>query len=316
MPIPEIQSGPSTPLISVAQLVELRSNDSRNSPLVFDCRFSLADTELGRKKYATNHIPAAIYVHLDDDLTGVITPQSGRHPLPKIDDFVRRVNAWGIRNHTLIVVYDDSGGAFATRLWWMMKWIGHTRVALLDGGYAAWQRCRQPISEPVESPIKTNPQSNHQDRQNENDKFVANPNENMLIATDELTKLLQSKQVKLYDARTTPRFMGKHEPIDTVAGHIPGAINLPFEQNLNEHGFFLSADTLKQRFTSIAKTVANDGEAPDTIVHMCGSGVTACHNILAMELAGIEPSRLYAGSWSEWIRNPSRAVSAMTEERK
>ena len=300
-----------TTLISVDRLASLMKSDDVHNPLiVFDCRFSLADTELGRGKYETGHIPAAIYVHLDQDLAADITPRSGRHPLPEVRSFVQRVRAWGIDNHTQIVVYDDAGGAIAARLWWMMKWIGHTRVALLDGGYAAWRNSGRPISDQVETSIKTD----RQNISNENEKFGAKRNENSfknsLIEVDELIELLKSKRINLYDARAEPRFAGKHEPIDAVAGHIPGAINLPFEHNLDEHGFFLCADALKRRFQSVL-----NGKVEAQIVHMCGSGVTACHNILAMEIAEIAPTRLYVGSWSEWIRDADRevAVSANPE---
>ncbi len=308
-----------TTLISVDRLASLlKSNDVHNPLIVFDCRFSLADTELGRGKYETGHIPTAIYVHLDQDLAGDITPHSGRHPLSKVENFVQRVRAWGLNNHTnnhtQIVVYDDAGGAIAARLWWMMKWIGHTRVALLDGGYAAWRNSGRPISDQVETSVKTN----RQNVSNEDEKFGAKRNENSFknsfIEVDELTELLKSKRINLYDARAEPRFAGKHEPIDAVAGHIPGAINLPFEHNLDEHGFFLCADALKRRFQSVLNGKGTETEGAQ-IVHMCGSGVTACHNILAMEIAGIAPTRLYVGSWSEWIRDADRevAVSANPE---
>ncbi len=311
-----------TTLIAVDQLASLMATNDAHPLLVCDCRFSLSDTSLGRNKYETEHIPSAIYVHLEHVLAAEITPHSGRHPLPKIEDFIQRVSAWGVHNQTQIVVYDDAGGAIAARLWWMMKWIGHTRVAVLDGGYAAWQHSGQPISKQVATSSKTaqgHRQDYGQDDSSGSQQFVAKPNksiinQNMVVETAELLALLKSNRIHLYDARAEPRFVGKHEPIDTVAGHIPGAINLPFERNLDEQKFFLPTNTLKQRFAAIA-TVSNDGDATDTIVHMCGSGVTACHNILAMEIADT-PSRLYVGSWSEWIRDPDRAVASMTEERE
>lgn len=299
-----------TTLISVNQLASLmKSNDVHNPLIVFDCRFSLADTKLGRGKYEADHIPTAIYTHLDDDLAGDITPHSGRHPLPKVENFTQQTRAWGINKQTQIVVYDDAGGAIAARLWWMMKWIGHSQVAVLDGGYAAWGKAGLPISEQVEIAIKTDLQNSS----NEDEKFDAKCNDNIckniVIKVDELTELLKLKQINLYDARAEPRFAGRHEPIDAVAGHIPGAVNLPFEQNLDEHGFFLCADALKRRFQSVldGNTLNDEGEAQ--IAHMCGSGVTACHNILAMEIAGITPTRLYVGSWSEWIRDADREVA-------
>ncbi|WP_424946976.1 sulfurtransferase [Candidatus Spongiihabitans sp.] len=297
-----------TTLIAVDQLASLmKSNDVHHPLIVFDCRFSLADTELGRGKYETGHIPAAIYVHLDHDLAGDITPRSGRHPLPEVGNFVQRARAWGINSHTQVVVYDDAAGAIAARLWWMMKWIGHTRVALLDGGYAAWRNSGRPISDQVETSIKTERQNAAPAEQELAVKRNENSFENSFIEVDELNEWLKSQRVNLYDARAEPRFAGEHEPIDVIAGHIPGAVNLPFEHNLDEHGFFLGADALKRRFESIL--TENEGEGAH-IVHMCGSGVTACHNILAMEIAGIAPTRLYVGSWSEWIRDPARAVAS------
>ncbi len=292
-----------TTLISVDQLVALMvSADADNSLIVFDCRFALMDTGLGRNKYAINHIPEAIYVDLEHDLAGDITPDSGRHPLPEIAHFVQRLRAWGVNNHTQVVVYDDAAGAIATRLWWMMKWIGHTRVALLDGGYTAWQHSGQPTSDRVKTSIK----SDWQAMSSRSENVVLKHNENKVIDVNELTELLKSQRINLYDARAEARFAGRHEPIDTVAGHIPGAVNLPFEQNLDEQGFFLPADVLKRRFQSVlSQTDANDA----AIVNMCGSGVTACHNALAMEIAEVKPTRLYVGSWSEWIRNPDRAVA-------
>lgn len=294
---------PYTTLISVEQLAALMKSNDGDKPLIFDCRFSLNDTDLGRSKYAIDHIPSAVYVHLDQDMAGEITSNSGRHPLPKVDNFIQRVRACGVNDRTQIVVYDDVGGALAARLWWMMKWIGYSKVALLDGGYAAWQNGGLPLSDQIEKPRKTDQQNSTNEDEQSAGKRHENILENSFIEVDELIELLKSKQVNLYDARAEPRFSGKHEPIDAVAGHIPGAINLPFEQNLDEHGFFLGTHRLKQRFRSVLK-----GKAEVPIVHMCGSGVTACHNILAMEMAGIAPTRLYVGSWSEWIRDTDRAV--------
>jgi len=292
-------------LVSVEALASLMESTSDNNEsskdtlVVFDCRFSLADTGLGKQKYEAGHIPGSIYVHLDDELAGKVTPCTGRHPLPEVDQFTRRTKEWGITSATQVVVYDDAGGAIAGRLWWMMKWIGHNRIAVLDGGYGAWLNAGKPVSTQIEESIP--------DMTNGSNDFSASVNQNAIMEVSELMEQLNSGQVELYDARAASRFAGKHDPLDQVAGHIPGAVNLPFEGNLDENGYFLSSVALKHRFEKMRGADATDSSGRN-IVHMCGSGVTACHNILAMEIAGIKPSRLYVGSWSEWITDATRGV--------
>ncbi len=286
-----------TTLISVDKLAVALAVNSADKPLIiFDCRFSLADSGQGSVLYDEGHIEGAIYAHLDNDLAGEITPETGRHPLPGIGDFIARLGIWGVTSQSQVVVYDDAGGAIAARLWWMLKWVGHQKVALLDGGYSGWVDAKNPIS--------TAPRTISE--YGSTDKFIPKVDNQLQIELPELVGLLDEAKINLFDARAKPRFHGEHEPIDPVAGHIPGAINLPLELNLEAGGKFKSASELKNYFQDVLGEL-NHAENP--VAHMCGSGVTACHNILAMEIAGIGNTRLYVGSWSEWIRDPKRPVS-------
>lgn len=275
-------------LIDVQTLRErLPAGDLR----VFDCRFNLAEPEAGWQAYVAGHIPGAQYAHLETDLSGAITPQSGRHPLPEPAALVQCLRAWGVNPDSQVVAYDDKGGAMASRLWWLLRWLGHERVALLDGGLAAWtaQGGELETALPPARPAG---------------RFVARPRAHAWLASGEVASGLRAGELCLLDARGAARFRGEQEPIDPVAGHVPGALNLPFEGNLDVAGRFLSAGQLRKRFLTVLVNV----EA-ERVVHMCGSGVTACHNLLAMELAGLGGSRLYPGSWSEWIRDPARPVA-------
>ncbi|MCP5157838.1 MAG: sulfurtransferase [Gammaproteobacteria bacterium] len=276
-----------TTLIDIATLrVHLNDPDW----VVVDCRFKLMDTEAGRCAYRNEHIPGARYAHLDEDLSGPITPLTGRHPLPDPVRLAHQYGAWGIGENTQVVVYDDLGGMLAAaRLWWLLRWLGHETVAVLDGGLPAWQRAELPLTAdlPVVRPAAFNGQPDHR-----------------LWLTTEQVMALSPKEAVLVDARAATRYRGLAEPIDPVAGHIPGSINLPTEGNLTPNGCFLPGDVLRARFTA-----ALTGRAPAAAVHSCGSGVTACHNLLAMETAGLSGSRLYAGSWSEWISDPSRSIA-------
>lgn len=253
---------------------------------VVDCRFDLADPEAGEKAWRESHVPGAVYAHLERDLSGPVTPESGRHPLPESAALVATFGRLGIDGDTQIVAYDASGGAMAARLWWLARWMGHERVAVLDGGWPAWLADELPTTSD-----RTRVAPAHFPRR----APLAEPVTAAAIQRD--------SRVRPIDARAPERFRGDVEPIDPVAGHIPGAINLPFKENLDETGRFLSVPALQRRF---AESIA---VAPDEIVHYCGSGVTACHNMLAMEHAGLPGSRLYAGSWSEWIRDSRRPVA-------
>lgn len=260
---------------------------------VFDCRFDLADTGRGERAYREAHLPGAWYAHLDRDLSGPVTPRTGRHPLPAVDALAGWLGAHGVQAGTQVVAYDDSGGTMAVRLWWLLRWLGHTRVALLDGGWPAWSAAGLPVEAAPPRPVAPA-------------TFDARPDWGQVVTTQEIARQLATggSGVLLLDARTPERFRGEAEPIDPVAGHVPGAVNLPLQENLNPDGTFRSAAALRRLYeTALA------GRPPESVAAMCGSGVTACHNLLAMELAGLAGGRLYAGSWSEWIRDPARPVA-------
>ncbi|HEY1891717.1 MAG TPA: sulfurtransferase [Steroidobacteraceae bacterium] len=275
--------------------------------VVIDCRFDLGRPEWGRDAHAGARIPHALYADLDHDLSGKTSASTGRHPLPPVDEMAARLGRWGIDAQAHVVAYDQSSGAYAARLWWLLRWLGHTRVAVLDGGFAAWQEERLPLD--------TTPLDSRAEAQRERPprRFDPRPEAEMVVSTTELENLVSSRQfaaadVVLVDARSAERFAGRNETIDPVAGHIPGARNHPFTDNVDTAGRFLARGTLRERF---AKTL--EGVPPDGAICMCGSGVTACHNLLAMEVAGLQGARLYGGSWSEWIRDPRHPVTAATE---
>jgi thiosulfate/3-mercaptopyruvate sulfurtransferase len=276
-----------TTLIS-AEILHQHLNDP--NWVIIDCRFSLADTEAGFTAYRHGHIPNARYAHLDKDLSSRITDFTGRHPLPNLKGLVNKLGDLGIDNNSQVVVVDDVSGAIAGRLWWLLRNLGHNKVAVLDGGYKHWQKLSFPITTILPS-IKPS-------------VFRAYPSESSAFTALEVQNGLAQKAICLIDARTPERYRGEHEPIDPVAGHIPGAVNRPFQSNLDSNGLFLSAEALRNQF----KTLIGD-KNPEQVIHMCGSGVTACHNLLAMEVAGLSGSRLYAGSWSEWIRDKNRPTA-------
>jgi thiosulfate/3-mercaptopyruvate sulfurtransferase len=255
--------------------------------IVFDCRFNLADPAAGELAYRESHTPNACYVHLDRDLSGQKTSASGRHPLPNPEILARKLGAWGVDNHTQVVAYDDAGGSMAARLWWLLRWLGHDAVAVLDGGFNRWREEGRPL--------------NAQPPRLEAAKFETRMQTNAWVDGAHIERNLVNKQDVILDARAQPRFAGQVEPIDPIAGHIPGALNRPFDSNLDVHGDFQSPTELEKAFRRLLPNTE-----PTHVVHMCGSGVTACHNLLAMEIAGLSGSRLYAGSWSEWITDPRR----------
>jgi thiosulfate/3-mercaptopyruvate sulfurtransferase len=272
-------------LISVEDL----SNHLDHSDwVVCDCRHDLTNYEAGRSAYSRAHIPASRFVHLDEDLSGPKTGTNGRHPLPHPRTLALRMGALGIANGTQVVAYDASGGYYAARLWWMMRWIGHDRVAVLDGGWEAWIAAGLPVTAewPAFRPTAYTPRLRPE------------------LSVDAAHVGAHADDDALIDARSPDRFAGQNEHLDPVAGHIPGAINRFFKHNLVANGRFKSPTILRQEFEALL------GEKPPTrVVHQCGSGVTACHNLLAMEHAGLVGSRLYAGSWSEWVSDPSRPVA-------
>jgi len=270
---------------------ELDSITNSTDLLIVDCRFNLVNTSLGESEYDSGHIPDAIYAHLDNDLSGAIIPgKTGRHPLPEVDELNRLFSSWGINESTQVVAYDDAGGPFAARLWWMLRWIGHDKVAVLDGGWKQWVTEARDVSQSEKTLIQSN--------------FVSKINPTMLANADDVIVALDNRIVSLLDARTYDRFCGENEMLDAKAGHIPGAISAPFIDNLYDHGEFKDKRELAALYKE--KTANNKGE--DIVVY-CGSGVTAAHDILAMEYCGISGAKLYAGSWSHWITDDSRPIS-------
>ena len=258
--------------------------------VVLDCRFTLTDPEAGRQAYFKDHIPGAHYVHLDLDMASPITQATGRHPLPDMDRLATRLSAWGVGVNKQVVVYDDSYGAMAVRMWWMLRWLGHPGAALLDGGYPKWRKEQRPLTAERSQPGKA--------------QFVCLPEPSQIAQLDEVLRASQTGDALIIDARPDRRFSGDYEPLDPVAGHIPGSVNWPFDENLDIDGTFLPPEALRENYQTLLH-----GRAPWQIIHSCGSGVTACHNLLAMEVAGLSGSRLYPGSWSEWIRDPARPVA-------
>jgi thiosulfate/3-mercaptopyruvate sulfurtransferase len=267
----------------------LRAHIGQPDWLIIDCRFDLANTGWGEQQYLAGHIPGAIYAHLDRDLSGTKTGVNGRHPLPSHDDMIQRFGGMGIGPSTQVVVYDADSGMHASRLWWMLRYMGHDAAALLDRGWARWTR-EVGISEPGRVVPKAA-------------AFNASPREDWRLSADQVRRDLGSPQRLLVDARSNERFRGQGETLDPVAGHIPGAASAFFQNNLNPDKTFKSPDELRAQWTA---TLA--GHDPKEVVCYCGSGVTACHNLLAMEVAGLGGARIFPGSWSEWCADPSRPV--------
>ncbi|QZI71089.1 sulfurtransferase [Pseudomonas protegens] len=279
----------------LAQLISpLALDQKKQQPglVILDCRFALEDPDYGQRSYADGHIAGAHFADLNQDLSApVIKGVTGRHPLPEPAQLVARLQAWGIDNDSEIVLYDDGPGAYAARAWWLLAWLGkRDGVFMLDGGLKAWHAAGLPLS--LDAP-QTVP-----------GRFAGQPDHSLLLDAEHLRQRLGQADLTLLDARGLPRFRGEVEPIDPVAGHIPGAQCAAFTDNLGEDGRFLAADRLKQRF---AQKLA--GRSPEQLVAYCGSGVTACHNLFALCLAGYPLGRLYAGSWSEWITDAQRPVA-------
>ncbi len=262
--------------------------------VILDCRDSLADKKWGYKSYLEGHIPSASYCYLYDDFSSPITPTTGRHPLPKANELAKKLGNWGIDMNTQVVVYDDMSGAFAGRMWWQLRALGHQNVAVLDGGLKYWLAQNHPLTTEIIEPIQR--------------EFVVDFNPAPLVTVNQVSNNIEEnineKSFSLLDARAAPRYRGEVEPIDPIAGHVPNALNRDFTLNLDEQGLFLSADELKKQFQPIVDQAPNH-----QVAHMCGSGVTACHNMLAMEIAGLSGSKLYLGSWSEWITDSSRPIA-------
>jgi thiosulfate/3-mercaptopyruvate sulfurtransferase len=290
-----------TTLVSVEELKALQAGGARL--MVFDCSFDLMNPAAGEEQYRKAHIPGAVYAHLDNALSdkGTVDPDGthhphpdaasgGRHPLPGREKFAMWLSSVGFANDMQAVVYDRNGNNYCGRLWWMLKWMGHEAVAVLDGGLQAWQAAGGAVTDREEP---SHFQSNFE---------IGQPLRS-LATSDMVMAGLGSKKQTVIDARATPRYKGEVEPMDPVAGHIPGALNRPFSQNLGPDGRFKPAAQLKAEFEQLL-----GGRDPQTVVHHCGSGVSALPNVLAMEIAGLGRTALYAGSWSEWCRDPSRPV--------
>jgi thiosulfate/3-mercaptopyruvate sulfurtransferase len=258
--------------------------------VVLDCRHSLQDPEAGRKAYETGHIPGARFLHLDRDLSAPVTGKNGRHPLPSPEALALTLGRVGIGPGSQVVAYDDMGGAFAARLWWTLRWLGHDAVAVLDGGLQQWLAEGRALA--AEIPVV---QPRH---------FVPQVQPGWIVDANEVMAHLHDTVTLLLDARAADRYRGENETLDPAAGHIPGAVNRPFRDNLESSGLFKSATALRAEFEALL-----GGRVPRNVVSQCGSGVTACHNLLAMEYAGLSGGRLYPGSWSEWCADPSRPVA-------
>ena len=258
---------------------------------VFDCRHQLSDVGYGARAYAEGHLPGASFLHLDRDLSAPMNGRNGRHPLPDPQRLADLLGAAGVADATRVVVYDDAGGMVAGRLWWLLRWLGHERVAVLDGGIGQWLKEGRPLTTevPVAAPARFAEKIAPRD---------------WVLSADEVQARIGSDELCLVDARAPDRFRGENETLDAVGGHIPGARNRFFRDNLDAQGLYRPAAELRREFLALL-----DGVDPARVVMYCGSGVSACHNLLAMELAGLPMARLYAGSWSEWCSDTARPVA-------
>ena len=273
---------------------ELASNLGDEGLRIIDCRFDLMNPAAGVEDYAVAHIPGAVYADLDRDLAAPVAATTGRHPLPDIDAVTDTFRRLGINHDSQVVVYDGAGGAMAARAWWMLRWLGHDRVRLLDGGFPAWHAS----GHTTESGTTRTAGGN----------FLASPREGRVVTTADLVEALRTRDWPvLVDARDAARYRGEIEPIDSVAGHIPGSLNLPFADTLREDGTFRESEVLESLWRQV---LGDDRDAPWCA--MCGSGVTACHLAISAQLAGYPEPSIYVGSWSEWIRDPARPVAVGT----
>ncbi len=284
---------PYTTLIRTEQLLALQS--SGQPVMLFDCSFDLMKPDAGEAMYLQAHIPGAVYAHLDVALSdksghGI---NGGRHPLPSREKFATWLGSVGFTNDKQAVVYDRQGANYCGRLWWMLKWAGHDNVAVLDGGFQAWQA---ECGLPVEAMVKSGPEAPKSPS-----KYLLSHARQAQTAIKTVATNLGKPIQTIIDARAAPRFRGEMEPLDPVAGHMPGALNRPFSQNIGADGKFKPAAQLKAEFETLLA-----GRSPSTVVHHCGSGVSAVPNLIAMEVAGLGGSSLYAGSWSEWCSDPTR----------
>ncbi len=276
-----------TTFITPEELVELLDNPQL---VIIDCRFDLSNPLWGYQDYLQSHIPNAIYANLDKDLSGTINENTGRHPLPETEKFIETCSKWGIDDTKQVVVYDTTSGSFASRLWWMLKYFGHNHVAILDGGFTAWLESGFPLAQGTVS--------------YQSSWFSGTPDNNILVSTSTMESLIQQPDCAIIDARSSERYSGLEEPIDKVAGHIPGAINFFHANNLDSRGRLLPGKQLFKIYTDLL----HQKGSPSSVVLYCGSGVTSCLNFAVMQHIGIKNLQLYLGSWSEWIRNPNHQI--------
>lgn len=265
--------------------------------VVVDCRYNLQSETWGFEEYVKQHIPGAVFASIDHDLSGKKTGTNGRHPLPEVDDLLRTLGRLGIGNSDQVVAYDQGAGMYASRLWWLLRWLGHESAAVLDGGFARWLDETRPTASGTETRSAR--------------KFTGRPGPEFSLNAAEVEAVYRDPAWRLVDARAPERYRGETEPVDKVAGHIPGAVNHPYASNVDERGMFLAPGELRSRL------LASIGDVPpERVVCYCGSGVTACHDLLALERAGLHGAKLYPGSWSEWCANPERPVETRNNTQK
>ncbi|MBI3176756.1 MAG: sulfurtransferase [Chloroflexi bacterium] len=269
---------------------ELAPDIGNSHGVIVDCRFDLLNPEAGFAQYRQSHLPGAVYAHLNRDLSSPVSADSGRHPLPDPDAFKAAMGRFGVDSSKQVVAYDDAGGMLASRLWWLLRYYGHKAVAVLDGGLAKWQNEGRPVEAGV--------------HQNAPAQFNGKPQQGWVVGLDEVEKNVKEARFQLIDSRSPERFRGELETIDPVAGHLPGAANHFYGNNLDSQGAMRPLEALRQQFETLFQ-----GKRPEENVFYCGSGVSACHNLLALEHAGLSGARLYAGSWSQWCSDPGRPIA-------
>ena len=278
-------------IISAKDLIKNINNENF---IIFDCRCDISDSSYGLEAYNEGHIENSIFVDIDHDLASEKTLDSGRHPLPDPELFSEKLSQWGMTNNKQAVIYDDAGGAFAGRMWWILKWLGHSDVAVLDGALGAWMSAGGKLTSKVTI--------------FERAVFEPNLNDSMHVSIKDVEDAQYKMNKLIIDARSKERYLGIKDPVDPIAGHIPGAISHPLGKNLDKNGHFKSPEELRHNFIKLI----GDTDSSD-IISMCGSGITACHNILALEISGIKNVSLFVGSWSEWITDKSRPIAKIDE---
>lgn len=277
-----------TTLITAEQLAQHLHDPSW---AIVDCRYRLADLGFGRNAYVESHVAGAVFADIGEDLSGpVVRERTGRHPLPEVSAIAAKLSGWGVEEGVQVVAYDDSGGSMAARLWWLLRWLGHQGAAVLDGGWPLWLARRFPVRAGIE--------------RRERRPFVAREQAELVLSADEIDQARTDAAWRVLDARNADRFRGENETIDPIAGRIPGAVSAPYAENLESDGRFKSRDDLRRRYLGLL-----GGIPAERAACYCGSGVTAAHDVLALAYAGLGQAKLYAGSWSEWIVDPSRPVA-------